>query len=185
MPRGDDKALSATTPPSLSSVSYLDIQSKHRRIQGVHRQPMTNSKFEGTLDITPALIFSIHPRIRCVEYASEFGEPIFQKMREGTPSISPDELDDEFLTLAPRVITDFCKKYEPWYGSLTGLVVYHDNLSILIVEVMGGFLVVSFDRDTSPETIKRAGDEIYSKWGKRLGGGRGSAREPLGLVKDS
>jgi hypothetical protein len=149
---------------------------------------MPNRTSQETLDITPSMIFAIHPRIRCVEYATEFGDPIFQTMREGTRSISPDDLDDEFLTLAPRVITDFCKRYEPWYGSLTGLVVYHDNISILVVEVRQGVLVVSFDRNTSPEAIKQVGDRIILKWGKKVGRrevANQSSNKSLDSIKDS
>ncbi len=128
---------------------------------------MTLSTSKGVSEITPEVLFSMHPKIRCVELASEFGDPIFQRMRDGARSISPDELDDQFLAIGPHVITDFLKKYEPWYGSLTGIVVYHEKISILIVRAGHGFLVISFEPDTAAETVKEVADEIYSRWGNR------------------
>jgi hypothetical protein len=112
------------------------------------------------------MIFDIHPQIRCVELASSFGEPIFQQMRNGVRSLSPDEMDDEFLEIGPHVITDFCKKYEPWYGALNGIVLYHEKINILIVQIAKQFLVISFEKDTLPETIRGVANEIQSRWGK-------------------
>lgn len=128
---------------------------------------MTLTTPKDITEITPEALFGMHPKIRCVELASEFGEPIFQRMRDGARSISPDELDDQFLAIGPQVITDFCKKYEPWYGPLNGIVVYHEKISILIVRVVSRFLVISFEPDTSAETIKEVSDDIRSKWGSR------------------
>jgi hypothetical protein len=125
---------------------------------------MTTTPPNSLLQITPEEIFKMHPRIRMVELASEFGQPIFQKMRDGLQSISPDELDDEFLRIGPHVITGFCRKYEPWYGSLSGLVVYHDKITILIAQLSDNFLVVSFDPDTPAQAIKEIASEIHSKW---------------------
>ncbi len=128
---------------------------------------MTLTTPKDITEITPEALFRMHPKIRCVELASEFGEPIFQRMRDGARSISPDELDDQFLAIGPQVITDFCKKYEPWYGPLNGIVVYHEKISILIVRVVSKFLVISFEPDTSAETIKEVSDDIRSKWGSQ------------------
>lgn len=126
---------------------------------------MTLSTSKEISEITPEAVLAMHAKIRCVELASEFGEPIFQKMRTGTQSISPDELDDQFLAIGPHVITDFCKKYEPWYGPLNGVVVYHEKVSILIVRAVSRFLVISFDPDTSAGTIREVSDEVRLKWG--------------------
>jgi hypothetical protein len=85
-------------------------------------------------------------------------------MREGVESISPDELDDEFLSLGSHVIGDLCQRYEPWYGEFRGIVIYHEKISVLMMRLGGSFLVIAFDRDASADVIRGIADEVYDTW---------------------
>jgi hypothetical protein len=121
------------------------------------------SSVSHALRIDAELIFQMHPKIRCVTMATEFGEPVFLKMREGTVSLLPEEMKPSELETTPQLITRIFEKYEPWFGSMESLVVYYERIVLLVIKFSKSVLILTFEQDTPPETIKEIANAIKSQ----------------------
>ena len=127
---------------------------------------MPRSASHEVIRLSPDQIFEMDPGIRFVALTTEFGQPIFSRMREGLQSISPEEADEAHLEMAPHLMTSIPQKMEPWYGRVRGVVIYHDRLIDLVMQLKDKFLVLAFEPHTSADTIRKCADEINSQWGE-------------------
>ncbi len=118
--------------------------------------------------IDPEEVFKMNPAIRWVGLTSEFGAPIFTKMREGVISLTPEELDRTQLAHTPYLMMSIPQELEPWYGKVKGVVTYHDKLANLFVQLRDRtFLVLAFEGSTPSDTIRSVNNAILSKWGRQ------------------
>jgi hypothetical protein len=114
-------------------------------------------------EITPEDIFKIHSKIRWVGLASERGEVIFAKQRNGLKSLSPEDAEYSFMQMGPLLVTSICERMSPWTGSVVSIVVNYDKLTSLIMRVKEGYLALTVDKEQTPQNILEIAKSI-KKW---------------------
>lgn len=104
-------------------------------------------------EITPEDVFKIHPKIRWVGLASDQGEVIFVKQRDGLKSLSPEDAERSFMQMGPLLVTSICERMSPWSGPVGSIVVNYQKVTSLITKVKDGYLALTVDKEQSPQSI--------------------------------
>ena len=104
-------------------------------------------------EITPEDVFKIHPKIRWVGLASEHGEVIFAKQREGLKSLSPEDAERSFMQMGPLLVTSICERMSPWGGPVGSIIVNYEKVTSLIMKVKDGYLALTVEKEQASQSI--------------------------------
>lgn len=113
--------------------------------------------------ITPEDVFKLHTKIRWVGLASERGEIVFARQRDGLESLSPAETENSFMQMGPLLVTSICERMSPWVGAVGSMVVNYDKVTALIMHVKDGYLALTVDKQETPQSILEITNSL-KKW---------------------
>ena len=110
-------------------------------------------------ELTPERIFSLHPRIRWAELATEQGDVVFVQMRPGVESLSPADADQSFVQLGPLILTGVCERLAPWAGPLETVISRYQKVVMIVTRTQGrkylAMMIAKDDAEILPDILKQ------------------------------
>jgi hypothetical protein len=97
--------------------------------------------------VTPEEIFAVNGKVRWVGLASNRGDVLLSQMRASVESLSPPEVDREFVALAPLTMIGVCERYSEYLKGVDYVVVWF-HLAVCVYARLGSqVLAVSIEKD--------------------------------------
>lgn len=112
-------------------------------------------------ELTPELIFNLHPKIRWAALSTDKGEVVFVRMRPGLESLSPENADQAFMQLSPMMLQGVCERLAPWAGPVEAIVTSYEKIVLVVRKVDKQFLALTINREDK-EILRELMNSLHS-----------------------
>lgn len=108
----------------------------------------------------PDDIFAIHPKIRWAGLATRDGGIVFQQMRPGLASFTPDSNDRLTLEVRAQYIIETVEQESNWAGPVDHLTICFDRYVEIIVPLKKAYVAITVEKDLTPDQYERIAESI-------------------------
>jgi hypothetical protein len=105
-------------------------------------------------------IFKFDTNIRFVALVGNADNLLFSRMREGIPSITSAQNDEELVAIFPPLIMRAVERLQRHLGDTQAVSIRYDKLILAIFRVLEMLIVVSVNPVVETPFLTRFGDEI-------------------------
>ena len=90
-------------------------------------------------------VFGSDPRIRFIGIVDNGLHVLLSKMREGTPRLTSDAADHNYLQVAPNILIEVAEKLSPALGAVESVTIRYEKLFMVYFRLEGLTIVLSFE----------------------------------------
>lgn len=105
-------------------------------------------------------IFAIHPKIRWAGLATRDGRIVFQQMRPGVVSFTPEPNDRLTLEVRAQYIIETVEQESEWAGPVDHLAICFEKYVEILVPLKKAYAAITVEKDLSPEHYKDIAESI-------------------------
>lgn len=81
-------------------------------------------------------------------------------MREGTPSLTPEQADRDFMTVAAPLMIGGAEKLRPFCGTIRRVTVRYDRVLLVFYRTAAHLVIMSFEPEVEQELLDRIGSLV-------------------------
>jgi hypothetical protein len=123
-------------------------------------QPISETEQANYWDKTVSRIFSIDERIRYVGIVDLGYHVTVSKMRPGVQSLTPTELDWNFVSMVPQMMVDSAQKLEANCGPFQIMTIRYRRVMIAIYRGTHHIVMLSFDASVETPFLRKLSDQL-------------------------
>jgi hypothetical protein len=113
-------------------------------------------------DRTVERIFNLDPGIRYVGISDLEYHAVVSKMRPGTSSLTPSELDWNFVSMAPKLMVDSAQRLEEYCGPLQIMSVRYRRVLLAIYRSSQHIVMLSFESSVESPFLNKLAKGLES-----------------------
>ena len=105
-------------------------------------------------------IFKLDKRIRYVAILNHQYDLLESRMREGVSSLTPEQTDRDFMTVAAPLIVDAAEKLRPFCGAIRRLAVRYDKVLLVFYRTTAHLVVLSLEPKVEQALLDEIGNSV-------------------------
>jgi len=105
-------------------------------------------------------IFKLDKRIRYVAILNHRYDLLESRMREGVASLTPDQTDRHFMTIAAPLMVDGAEKLQPYAGAIRRISVRYDRVVLVFYRTTAHLVVLSLETQSDEALLDKIGDTV-------------------------
>jgi hypothetical protein len=105
-------------------------------------------------------ILKIDNQIRYVAILNHHYDLLESKMREGVTSLTPDQTDRHFMTIAAPLMLDAAEKLRPFCGNMRRVAVRYDKVSLVFYRTAAHIVILSLEPVAGQPLLDKIGDSV-------------------------
>ena len=105
-------------------------------------------------------IFKLDNRIRYVAILNHQYDLLESRMREGVQSLTPDQTDRDFMTIAAPLMVDAAEKLRPFAGSIRRITVRYDKVLLVFYRTTAHVVILSLEPQVEQALLDEIGKSV-------------------------
>ncbi len=105
-------------------------------------------------------IFKLDKRIRYIAILNHQYDLLESRMREGVPSLTPDQTDRHFMTIAAPLMVDAADKLRPFCGAIRRIVVRYDKVLLVFYRTTAHVVILSLEPQVEQALLDEIGNSV-------------------------
>jgi len=105
-------------------------------------------------------IFKLDKRIRYVAILNPKYDLLESKMRDGVPSLTPEQTDRDFMRIAAPLMIGSAEKLGPFCGAMRRLTVRYDRVFLALYRTATHLLVLSLEPQVDQQLLDQIGGAV-------------------------
>lgn len=105
-------------------------------------------------------IFKLDKRIRYVAILNHQYDLLESRMREGVPSLTPDQTDRDFMTIAAPLMVDAADKLRSFCGSIKRVSVKYDKVLLVFYRTAAHIVILSLEPQVDQALLDEIGNSV-------------------------
>ena len=98
--------------------------------------------------------------IRHVVVVSDDYRILASKQREGVPQLISDEMQRNWMSIIPRIMTESVDKLAPFLGKVGGMTAHYDEALLVLYQFENMIVIVTFQAEVATPFYNRITEEF-------------------------
>lgn len=86
------------------------------------------------------------------------------KQREEVPSLTPDEITRNFVSIVPQIIVEAVEKLSPFLGEVGGITAHYQKALVVFYTINNLIVIISFQPEVATPFFNRITDALQEDW---------------------
>jgi hypothetical protein len=105
-------------------------------------------------------IFAIDKEIRYVAVVDRQYNLLESKMREGVTTLTSEEIDRNFYSIVPPIITDGVSRLEPYYGSVITIGIRYEKVVAIYCPIQDYVFALTLNPDVETPLLDKIANSL-------------------------
>lgn len=98
--------------------------------------------------------------VRYVAVISDDYRVLASKQRKGVPSYASEEVERNFMSIVPQIITESVEKLAPFLGTVRGITAHYDKALLVLYQFENMIIVLTFQPEVAAPFYNRITEEF-------------------------
>lgn len=90
-------------------------------------------------------MFELESSIRYIAIVNDEYRILASEQRQGTPSLTPDEMTRNFISIVPQIIVEAVEKLSSFLGKAGGITAHYQKALIIFYRIGKLIVIISFE----------------------------------------